>query len=98
MQIRSRRAFLGTSLALATALVGCRRKEPEFSCNQLDGLSEGDLAARRRVDYLEHSPDPARTCEACRQWIAPSDGRCGGCKLFAGPVHPKGTCRLFAPS
>ena len=91
----SRRTFLGAGFVLAAGLAGCKKETQQFSCS--DTLDEPDIAARSRVDYIERSPDPARTCDACHQWLAPSSGRCGRCKLFPGPVHPKGTCRLFAP-
>ena len=97
MEHPSRRAFIGSSLALAAGLVGCKKQEPEFSCTEAVKLVEADHLARVSADYIERSPDPARTCALCRQWLPPAEGLCGGCKLFGGPVHAKGTCRLFAP-
>ncbi len=68
-----------------------------FTCTDTSALDEAQLGPRQRADYFEPAPDPRRTCEACSQWLPKGAGKCGGCKLFAGPVHPRGTCRLFVP-
>lgn len=59
-------------------------------------LDPAALGPRNALGYKEASPDPARVCEGCALFIADIGG-CAGCKLFKGPVAPKGTCNSFAP-
>jgi hypothetical protein len=91
----SRRVFLGASLALVATTLGCR-KEPPLDCSDISGLKPAERKQRDAVTYLDASADPTRTCQRCLQWVAPAAGGCGSCKLVPGPVHPLGTCRLFA--
>jgi hypothetical protein len=94
MKAVSRRNWtVGTALALIP-LSGCQ-KEKNLSCADDGALSEADRAARQAIEYQQSAPDPTRACERCVQWQESSDG-CGGCTVVAGPIHPLGTCKLFA--
>lgn len=83
-----RREFFLVVLASA-----CQKKE--FKCTDEAGLAPAEVAARRALGYAEPSGDPARACEACQQWLPGPSDACGKCKVLAGPVHPRGTCRSF---
>ena len=91
-----RSLLLGASLGF---VAGCSKSLEGLTCASSSGLSSKDAAARERVEYSDHATDPNKTCDACSQWIAPRDaGSCGACKVVAGPVHPKGGCKVFAPA
>lgn len=89
----SRRDFLHSGALLALALVGCRSRG--FDCNKSSGLSTSDVKARDDTQYVEPSPTPSTACDICQYWIDGNANSCGGCRLLRGPIHPKGTCRLF---
>jgi hypothetical protein len=75
--------------------VGCK-KGPPSSCNDVSGLTADEANLRKTLAYVDRSPDQAKTCEKCQQWVEPpSEDKCGGCKIMKGPVHPKGYCTAF---
>jgi len=82
----------------ALFVLGCRKAEalPE-TCDEVT-LSSDDLATRRTLGYVDHTPyDDEKSCSACAQFVAPPDANaCGGCKLLKGPIHPRGYCKAFA--
>lgn len=51
---------------------------------------------RKTLQYKDKAGDAAKACEKCAQYEKGKFGDCGGCKLFAGPVQPAGTCLSFA--
>lgn len=54
---------------------------------------------RKALQYVEKSKQKGKNCQGCLQWVAPGkDEKCGGCKLFSGPVAPEGYCLSFAPA
>lgn len=92
-----RRAFLrligpGTLAPLALGAMACSKS---FTCHDGPKLTPGDRTNRERFAYVDHSSDIGKMCEDCIQF-EPGDG-CGKCKVLPGPVHPQGTCTLFAP-
>ena len=89
----TRRAFLHRGALFALSIVGCR--ERGFDCNDSNRLSPADTKARSDVRYVETSSTPSTACDVCQYWINGSSNSCGGCRLLRGPIHPKGTCRLF---
>lgn len=52
---------------------------------------------RTNLQYKEVSPEAEKNCSNCAQYIEGAHGDCGGCKLFSGPVQPKGYCLSWAP-
>ena len=101
----SRRRFLATTAgALGTAGLAACGGEPAVdsaACAGYDGLSEGELAKRAALEYVDDSPKMGLKCSNCSVYIVPAEYRanlkaaaspCGGCKLFAGPVAPGGWC------
>lgn len=62
-------------------------------CDDLSNVSAGEIEKRQKFGYVKKSPDQERFCTKCSLYIPPvSDKDCGGCLLFKGPVHPKGSC------
>jgi hypothetical protein len=95
----SRRDLLKQLGAAALALGGaaCKRDVAPFSCADAPGLAPEEASARTTLAYAEPARDAARTCATCQQYVpAPADGACGACKVLKGPVHPGGTCKVFA--
>ena len=89
----SRRAFLHCGALLVLSMVGCRSRG--IDCNDSSTLSPVETKARNDALYVEPSSSPSTACDICQYWIKGSSGGCGGCQLLRGPIHPKGTCRLF---
>jgi hypothetical protein len=101
----SRKVFLGkiSMLGLAGAgagvlLKGCGNGEAVDPCGDLTGLSESDLQLRDALNYVAETPNPSERCDNCVYWVDDRYGEhCGGCTLFAGPVHPAGWCSSWVP-
>ncbi len=101
--------LLGASGLVAggiVALPGCNNKKspsagPEKSsaagtgCNTPVDDTSANL--RRTLQYKNPATDPTKQCAQCAQFSKDQFGECGGCKLFTGPVNPKGGCLSFAP-
>lgn len=93
----TRRSALGAlALPLAVvpvALLGCSKA---LKCDDTSALPPD--AKKARVDvagYVERSTDVMKTCERCTHFAAGGEDQCGTCKIVEGPIHPKGTCKLF---
>ncbi len=66
-------------------------------CNDLAGLTPEEVELRQGYEYVELAGDPTEACKLCAFWEpAPEGQTCGGCTLFAGPVHPDGSCNSWA--
>jgi len=79
------------------ALAGACKGGAPASCRDTSALGADDLNARTALGYAETSMDPKLRCTACRQYVpASSSDACGSCKIMKGPIHPNGTCRVFA--
>ena len=67
------------------------------SCDT-SGIDDTSKQMRKTLQYVEVSPNEGKYCNGCAQWKPPEkEGACGGCKLFTGPVAPKGYCLSYAP-
>jgi hypothetical protein len=64
-------------------------------CSDTSGLAPADAQMRSAQNYLETSPDPAKACDICEQYVPPEKSGCGACKVLKGGVNPKGSCNLF---
>jgi len=74
-----------------------KQSASEDPCNDLSGVSEGELKKRQSLGYVTKSPDPENYCGNCALFIPPAkEGDCGGCLLFKGPVHAEGHCVQWA--
>jgi hypothetical protein len=94
----SRRATLrrltACLVAAAAGLISVARgKEQDLVCARPGALSEAEKQQRKLDNYTEKSPDPGKTCSACR-FFTPGAGAtaCGKCALFNGPANPRGKC------
>lgn len=87
-----RRELLGQTATAAYALwLGACGKKTVACAPEV--LSPEHAKLRETLKYLDNSPDPAKTCCKCQQYL-PGDS-CGTCKLLPGPIHPSGTCSVF---
>jgi len=67
-------------------------------CEDLSGLTEKDLDARKKLGYVKTSPIQDSKCGNCQLWLPPKEGRnCGNCQLFKGPVYTTAYCTYWAP-
>jgi hypothetical protein len=95
-------AIDGTALIL---LMGCSRssggnetpavKEVPATCELPANTPQATTMMRATLEYVDRGTDPLRACDKCMQF-QPVAGACGGCKLVPGPIHPKGTCKVFS--
>lgn len=106
----TRRKFIHTCLGLvggSFVLHACgsgenqQGQEEAFTgdpCDDMREVTEEELAKRKQLGYVEKSPIPESRCDNCQLYIPPkSDGACGGCMLFKGPVHADAYCTYWAP-
>ena len=82
--------FSASTLALIAG-VGCKKSAPA-TC-PASSLTPDDLHLRTVLGYVNSSPDAAKTCAKCEQYV-PADP-CGTCKVVKGAIHPEGYCRVF---
>jgi High potential iron-sulfur protein len=67
-------------------------------CAKPGALSEVEKRQRKLDNYTEQSPDPAKSCSACRFFTpGAEDTACGQCAIFNGPANAKGRCDDWAP-
>ena len=83
-----RRGFL---FLLAT--VSCKSKA--FTCTDVSKLSADEAQQRIALGYTDVTTDQKKTCANCQQYVAADEG-CGTCKLLKGPIHPNGSCKVYA--
>jgi hypothetical protein len=92
----SRRTFIkkgAFGLLVLSGANACQMKR--FTCSDETSLDETQKATRKSLAYTDVSSDKNKLCKDCVQWV-PLGDECGNCKVLAGPVHPAGTCNLFA--
>lgn len=93
-----REAILGALAALGGA--ACSKASAAASCTDTAGLGADDAQARVAMEYVDRAASPAKACSSCQQWLptgpAGAPAGCGGCRVLKGPIHPSGTCKLFA--
>lgn len=68
----------------------------ELTCTDASGLPEPDRQARLAAQYVDRAPDPTRSCERCSFFQAGPASQCATCTIVRGPIHPEGTCQLWA--
>lgn len=94
--VLGRRRWLTVLAAAGVAPVVAACGRPAFSCAEAPGLAPPEATARSTFGYLDRSNVVARRCEACTHYVAVSGPACGTCRLVRGPIHPDGTCNVFA--
>lgn len=68
----------------------------ELACTDVSALAEPDKAMRTTLNYQDRAADPAKTCKACQLYVeATEPGKCGGCQVLKGPIHPMGSCNSW---
>jgi len=88
-----RRHLLLSSAWFGAGVLGaCKRSE---TCPPA-ALTADDTKLRTTLHYTDRSPDPAKLCNGCQQYLQNTDADCGGCKLLKGPIHPAGYCAAFS--
>lgn len=94
----SRRKLMdhGVRISLAGLLIGTTRaaSAAEKVCADPASLDSGAQSMRSSLNYVDASPDPAKTCSKCAFFAASSEG-CGMCQLLHGTVDAKGHCDGF---
>ncbi len=96
---RRRLLLLGPHLVLGAMLLPACKQPAPASCTETTGLTSDDIKLRVKLGYLDRCADPDKACDRCTQWLAaPEPTACGGCRVMKGPVHPSGTCNVFARS
>lgn len=96
--IKSTVAIGGSVVGLGWLLQGCGSKdaakeEGKLSCTSTEGLSQAEVTMRTTLKYVDHSPDPNKTCSKCNLYVnAAKPNTCGGCQVVKGPIHPDGYC------
>ncbi len=69
----------------------------ELNCAEGATIDAQSKQMRTTLKYVEKSAEEGKKCSNCLQWVAPEgDSKCGGCKLFTGPVNPNGHCLSWA--
>ena len=98
-QIYTRRDALRTvSLTVLAAgawgTLGCGKKE--LTCTDTSGLSADEVSARTTLAYVDKTPEAAKMCSNCAQFVPGAPDQCGSCKVLKGPVAPAGYCKVWA--
>jgi hypothetical protein len=92
--------ILGAGLGAAggiLALTGSdARADAGLSCKNKVATDPAAQQIRRTLQYAEKSNVPGKKCNNCLQYEVGKYKECGGCKLFAGAVHPDGYCLSWA--
>jgi hypothetical protein len=65
-------------------------------CTDTSSLPAAELQKRTTFKYVEKTADPNKVCSNCALYKPATDGGCGGCTLFAGPVTANGYCTAWA--
>ena len=62
-------------------------------CNDVNNLSDTELATRKQFNYKGQTPNEDKYCSNCLHWRPPADSSpCGTCELVKGPINPNGYC------
>ena len=92
--------ILGAGLGAASGVLALAsvdaHAEAAPSCKSKVPVDPAAAAVRRNLQYSEKSKEPGKKCSNCAQYEEGKYKECGGCKLFAGAVHPDGYCLSWA--
>ena len=88
---------LGAATVAPQLLAACGSESSGgLSCTDTTGLSAAEISTRESQAYADSSADPNKKCVDCTFYTAGQAGACGTCSVIRGPIHPDGTCNLFA--
>ncbi len=99
--VRKLSVFGFVGLGAGSILKACGNGEeaetdPDDPCNDLSDLTDDEIQTREAFEYVAETPNPDERCDNCQFWLPDEHGEeCGGCDLFAGPVHPAGWCNSW---
>ena len=66
------------------------------NCDDLSEVSKAEIEKREKLNYVKESTLSGSNCGNCHFYIPPkSEGQCGGCLLFEGPVRSTGYCTQY---
>lgn len=91
----TRRALLGAALAAPAAAWGTVAAA-QAACVDLAALPSGQRSMRKGLNFKMVSEDASRRCGGCAFYAA-TEGACGKCTIFNGPVPAQGHCDSWAP-
>ncbi len=92
----SRRKVVRLALA-GVALSACgTAAAPRLSCTATHGLSPDEIQMRNAQNYVDQVASIERACRRCTFYQATTVDQCGACTVIKGPIHPDGSCDLFA--
>lgn len=87
---------VGAGALLTACGGGGSEKATVDPCNDLTGLTQGDLDMRNNLEYVTASTVEGQNCANCQLLKAPEGGSsCSGCLLFKGPVTQEGWCKSW---
>lgn len=88
---------LGAAAVAPALFSACGGEESgALSCSDTSGLTPAQVTLRETQHYLDTSADPAKKCTDCNFFTAGQAAQCGTCTVIQGPIHPDGTCNLWA--
>ncbi len=88
---------LGVATAAPHLLAACGSEESGgLTCTDTTGLAPAAVTTRTSQAYSDSSADPNKKCTDCNFFTAGQAGQCGTCSVIQGPIHPDGTCNLWA--
>lgn len=94
-----RRVLLTSALRISVLGLAAQACRKSLSCTDTRELSQPDLLRRQSLEYTDVSPEgDAKSCATCKFYEPGSADQCGGCQLVAGPISPRGHCKMWAAS
>ena len=84
---------LAFGVVAAPVLVACKKT---LTCDDTNSLPTADVQARAGALYVDKAADPMKACNNCNFFKPVGAEACGGCLVLKGPIHPNGTCKLWA--
>jgi hypothetical protein len=93
MALPRRTLLLAVVAGAAATATACKKAPAELTCTDTEGLTPAERALRvETLAYVDRTPYPAKTCDACQLYRPAAPDACGGCSVLKGPVHPRGYC------
>ncbi|MEZ4340447.1 MAG: hypothetical protein R3B82_27825 [Sandaracinaceae bacterium] len=91
-------SVLGVAAAAPQLLAACGGEESSggLTCTDTSGLPAAAVTTRTSQAYTDSATDANKKCQACNFFTAGAAGQCGSCSVIQGPIHPDGSCNLWA--
>ncbi len=88
-------ALAATATTTTSCTGGQGATQAALACNDTTGLAPADVQMRTTQAYVEKTPEAGKVCSNCLFWQPKEAGKCGGCQVLKGPIHPDGYCKLY---